>query len=148
MPDGPLIKELRFQGSALDDMRDMPQILRAAFGHAMWEVQKGLTPANASPFELTTANEVIKLTERYDGDTFRCVYAAKFEKAVYVLHVFQKKSKSGISTPKQDIDLVYARLERAKADYAVAFPPEVADGGEVLRRGSARPTGFERGKKK
>ena len=91
-----------------------------------WEIQNGTTPSNASPFELSAANEVMKLTERHDGDTYRCVYAAKFEKVVYVLHVFQKKSRRGIATPKQEIDLVFSRLERAKADYAAAFPPETA----------------------
>lgn len=117
------VKSLRFQGRALDDMKAMPDAVRSGFGHALWEMN-GTTPTSASPFEMSTANEVMKLTERRDGDTYRCVYAAKFEKAVYVLHVFQKKSKSGSATPKQEIDLVYQRLERAKADYAAAFPNE------------------------
>ena len=119
------VKSLRFQGRALDDMKAMPDAVRGGFGHALWEIQNGITPSSASPFELSTANEIMKLTERHDGDTYRCIYAAKFEKAVYVLHVFQKKSKSGIATPKQEIDLVYQRLERAKADYVAAFPPEI-----------------------
>jgi phage-related protein len=117
-------KLLVFQGSALADLRGMPLDARTAFGHELWELQTGITPDNASPFELSHANEVMKLTERFDGDTFRCVYAAKFDEAVYVLHVFQKKSKSGIATPKKDIDLVYSRLERAKLDYAAAFGSE------------------------
>jgi phage-related protein len=125
VPDEPAIKQLRFQGSALEDLRTLPDVVRRDFGHALWLLQNGETPADASPFELTTASEVMKLTERHDGDTYRCVYAAKLEKAVYVLHVFQKKSKSGISTPKKDIELVYQRLERAKADYAAAFPSEL-----------------------
>lgn len=118
----PSPKQLRFQGSALSDLRAMPDEVRRDFGHALWQIQNGETPANASPFELSTAGEVMKLTERHDGDAYRCVYAAKFERAVYVLHVFQKKSKSGITTPRKDIELVYSRLERAKADYSAAFP--------------------------
>jgi phage-related protein len=38
----------------------------------------------------------------------------RFEEAIYVLHVFQKKSKRGIATPKADIDLIRARLKAAK----------------------------------
>jgi phage-related protein len=117
-----IARELRWIGSAQHDLRALPDDVRHDFGHELWMVQQGETPPNASPFELSVANEVMKLTERHEGDTYRCVYAAKFEKAVYVLHAFQKKSKSGIATPKVDIDLVYRRLERAKADYAAAFP--------------------------
>jgi len=54
----------------------------------------------------------------YDGGTYRAVYTVRFAGAVYVLHVFQKKSRKGISTPKQEIDLVKARLKRAEAHYA------------------------------
>nr|WP_083901683.1 type II toxin-antitoxin system RelE/ParE family toxin [Pseudanabaena sp. PCC 6802] len=49
--------------------------------------------------------------------TYRAVYTVKFEEIVYVLHAFQKKSKSGIATPKQDIDLIETRLKRAKDRY-------------------------------
>jgi phage-related protein len=142
MGDEPDVKQLRFQGSALEDLRDMPDAVRRDFGHALWELQTGVTPTNASPFELTTANEVMKLTERHNSDTYRCVYAAKFEKAVYVLHVFQKKSVAGIATPKRDIDLVYSRLERAKIDYVAAFPaqPEATASGSLgaSKRGKKR----------
>jgi phage-related protein len=117
----PVVKELRFQASALEDLRALPVEVRRRFGHALWQVQNGEMPANASPFERSTASEVMKLSEQHQGDTYRCVYAAEFPKAVYVLHVFQKKSKSGIATPKKDIDRVYARLARATADSAAAF---------------------------
>jgi phage-related protein/predicted XRE-type DNA-binding protein len=122
--DKSAIKQLRFQGSALEDLRSLPEEVRRDFGHALWQLQNGETPMSASPFELTVANEVMKLSERHDDNTYRCVYAAKFGRAVYVLHVFQKKSKRGIATPKKDIDLVYRRLERAKEDYAATFPSE------------------------
>lgn len=76
----------------------------------------------------------MKLTERFEGDTFRYVYAAKFEAAIYVLHVFQKKSKSRITTPQKDIDLVYDRLERAKSDYEVKISAASAPSGEHKER--------------
>jgi phage-related protein len=99
----------------------MPDEVRRAFGHALWEIQNGVTPENASPFGGFSANEVMKLSERQDGDTFRCVYAAKFERRVYILHVFQKKSKSGIATPKADIERVRRRFVVAKAEYEAEF---------------------------
>jgi phage-related protein len=52
-----------------------------------------------------------------NGDTYRAVYTVKFSLAVYVLHVFQKKSKKGISTPKRDLDLIDERLKRAESHY-------------------------------
>ena len=50
---------------------------------------------------------------------FRAVYTVKFATAVYVLHAFQKKSKSGIKTPTQDLELIRRRLKTAEADYKV-----------------------------
>ncbi len=98
-------------------MLALPKEVRAEFGHGLWQIQTGETPSNASSFEGSKAHEVMKLTERYDGDTYRCVYAAKFERAVYILHVFQKKSKSGIATPQKDITTVQERLQNARQDY-------------------------------
>jgi phage-related protein len=57
----------------------------------------------------------MEIVERYQGDAYRAVYTAQFGEAVYVLHAFQKKSKSGIATPKPDLDLIrrrYAEAER------------------------------------
>jgi len=45
------------------------------------------------------------------------MYIVEFEDIIVVLHVFQKKSKSGIATPKQEIDLVLQRLKQARTEY-------------------------------
>lgn len=60
---------------------------------------------------------VMKIAEDHDGNTFRAVYAAKFEEAIYVLHCFQKKSKSGIATPKNDLELIKRRYHRAEQEH-------------------------------
>ena len=52
------------------------------------------------------------------GDTYRSVYTVNFASAVYVLHVFQKKSKHGIATPKRDLDLVRSHYRLAEQHYA------------------------------
>jgi len=56
---------------------------------------------------------VLEIAEDHDGDTYRAVYTVRFERAVYVLHCFQKKSPSGIKTPKSDVELVSQRSKLA-----------------------------------
>jgi phage-related protein len=60
---------------------------------------------------------VLEIVDDYDGNTYRAVYTVKFAEAVYVLHCFQKKSKRGIATSPQDIELVERRLKRAREHY-------------------------------
>ena len=50
----------------------------------------------------------------YDRDTYRAVYTVRFAERIYVLHVFKKKSKSGIATPRNDLDLIECRLRQAQ----------------------------------
>ena len=64
---------------------------------------------------------VLEIVENFDGDTYRAVYTVKFRKAVYVLHCFQKKSKHGIKTPQQDMDLIKQRLRTAEEDYKANY---------------------------
>ena len=122
----PIAKDLWFIGGSRADIQDrtLPEEVRDEFGHTLWMVQVGETPDSVSPFEGSKANEVLKIKERFDGDTYRCVFAAKFERAVYVLHVFKKKSTSGIATPRKDRDTVYRRLAEAKADYEERYGAE------------------------
>lgn len=60
---------------------------------------------------------VLEVIARHDGGTFRAVYTVRFGDVVYVLHVFQKKSKRGIATPKKDLDLIRKRLKLAEQDF-------------------------------
>lgn len=60
---------------------------------------------------------VLEIVDNFDGDTYRAIYTVKFEGIIYLLHAFQKKSKHGIATSKQDIDLVKRRLQKAQEDY-------------------------------
>jgi len=59
----------------------------------------------------------MEIVAPYGGDTWRGVYTVRFREAVYVLHVFQKKSKSGIATPKREIELIRQRLLEAERDH-------------------------------
>ena len=64
---------------------------------------------------------VLEIIEDSDGDTYRAVYTVRFAGVIYVLHAFQKKSKRGIATPKQEIALVQRRLLLARQDYQTRF---------------------------
>jgi phage-related protein len=79
--------------------------------------QHGGKVVDAKPLKGFGAAGVLEVVEDWQSDTFRCVYTVKFAGAVYVLHTFQKKSKTGIKTPKQEIDLVKEPLKRAEAHY-------------------------------
>ncbi|NEP52625.1 MAG: type II toxin-antitoxin system RelE/ParE family toxin [Moorea sp. SIO3C2] len=59
-------------------------------------------------------NGVFEIVSDYQTDTYRTVYAVKLGNAIYVLHAFKKKSKTGIKTPKQTMDLIKERLKQAQ----------------------------------
>lgn len=67
------------------------------------------------------------MVEDFDGDTYRAVYTVKFSGVVYVLHCFQKKSKHGIETPKQDIKLIEARLKRVKEHHEQYYKQDLEE---------------------
>ncbi|WP_224419097.1 MULTISPECIES: type II toxin-antitoxin system RelE/ParE family toxin [unclassified Modicisalibacter] len=67
--------------------------------------------ARSSPSKGFGSAGVLEVVEDYQGDTYRAVYTVKFQGAVYVLHCFQKKSSSGIATPKPDLDKIRDRLK-------------------------------------
>ena len=102
-------------GSSRRDLRGMPKKVRQDIGQALYAAQQGETDPAAKPLKGFGGSRVMEIVDRYRGDAYRAVYTAQFGKAVYVLHVFQKKSKSGIATLKPDIDLIrrrYAEAER------------------------------------
>jgi phage-related protein len=57
---------------------------------------------------------VLEVTDDFAGETYRVVYTIRFPSAFYVLHAFQKKAKRGIATPRQDVELIRARLRRTE----------------------------------
>jgi phage-related protein len=101
-------------GSSRDDMRELPVTIRRAFGLSLYAVQCGETPSSSK--SLKGFSGVFELRENNRDGTFRTVYATKLANAVYVLHVFQKKSKLGISTPRPDMNVIRLRLKLAEAD--------------------------------
>jgi phage-related protein len=103
------MKPARFVGDSLEVLRGLPDEVKSEIGYALRRVQQGKTPEIAKPLK-GIAPGVLEIISDFRGTTFRAVYTVRFTSAVYVLHVFQKKSKRGISTPKREIDLVKSRL--------------------------------------
>lgn len=92
----------------------MPKQVRSDIGQALYTAQQGGTDPAAKPLKGFGGTRVMEIVERYGGDAYRAVYTAQFGDALYVLHVFQKKSKSGIATPKPDMDLIRQRYAQAQ----------------------------------
>jgi phage-related protein len=96
---------IRWIGSSLRDLRRFPREVRIDIGHALFAAQEGKT------------DSVLEIVVSHRGNAWRAVYTVRFLDAVYVLHVFQKKSTKGIATPPRVIDLVKRRLADAERDY-------------------------------
>ena len=103
---------VRFMGDSRAVLRQLPDEVKSEIGFALERVQQGKMPVNAKPLK-GIAPGVQEIKSDSKSGTFRAVYMARFQRAVYVLHVFQKKSKWGIATPKAEIDLVRRRLAQA-----------------------------------
>lgn len=107
-----MTKPLRWVGSSYRDLVAMPKPVQRVFGYALSQVEEGLTPQRAKPLA-DVGGGVMELVEDFDRNTYRAVYVAKLPDAVYVLHAFQKKSKSGIATPKPELSLIRQRYRMA-----------------------------------
>jgi phage-related protein len=106
-----------FVGSSRKDLRALPAKVRVSFGHAIYEAQCGGEAPSAKALRGFGGRGILEIVEDFDGNTYRAVYTVRFFGAVYVLHVFQKKSKRGIETPKTEIELIRRRLLTAQAHY-------------------------------
>ncbi|MBF0336090.1 MAG: type II toxin-antitoxin system RelE/ParE family toxin [Alphaproteobacteria bacterium] len=112
--DGSHLKDLMFVGSSRKDLKKFPAGVKANIGAALYEAQMGRKPAAAKPLQGFGSAGVLEVIEDERGNTFRAVYTVRFVTAVYVLHAFMKKSKKGTGTPKEDVDLIRARLKDAE----------------------------------
>ncbi len=92
----------------------MPPQVRKDIGQALYTAQQGETDPAAKPLKGFGGTRVMEIVERHRTDAFRAVYTAHFAEAIYVLHVFQKKSKHGIATPKPDMELIRRRFAEAQ----------------------------------
>jgi phage-related protein len=108
-------KPVDWIGSSLDDLKSFPDEVQQAFGFGLYQVQVGDMPEAATSLKGHLSG-VYELRESHEGNAYRAVYIAKLKDKIYVLHCFQKKSKSGIATPQKDLDLIEKRLKQAIED--------------------------------
>ena len=87
--------------------------MKGSFGSRLYELQQGKTPLDFKPLS-QFGSGVYELRESFEGNAYRTMYGVNLKKALYVLHAFMKKSKSGIGLPKPDAELIAVRLRRAR----------------------------------
>ena len=109
------MKPLYWVGSSKKDITSMPEEVQDVFGYALYLAQIGQKHEDAKPLKGFGSAGVLEVVEDWHGDTYRAVYTVRFAAAVYVLHVFQKKARKGIETPKHEINLIHERLKAAEA---------------------------------
>ena len=112
-------KPLFWEGSSKKDFKEFPIPVQKEMGVALFVVQLGQTPDSSKPWK-GLGFGVYELVEDHRGDTFRAVYTVRIGDAVHVLHAFQKKSKSGISTPLPDVQLIEKRLKAVLARHGLS----------------------------
>ncbi len=111
-------KPVQWVGSSRKDIQDLPPRVRKQLGLALLAAQTGDRSPKAKPLSGFGGASVIEVVENYDTDTYRAIYTVRFREAIYVLHVFQKKSRQGSQTPQKELDLVRSRLKQAEAMHA------------------------------
>lgn len=112
------MRDIVFLGSSFDDLQTFPEAVREDVVQALLAALDGLKPVSAKPLVGFKGATVLEIVESFDGNAYRAVYTVRFKHTLYVLHTFMKKSKSGIATPKRDIETIRRRLKLAEADAA------------------------------
>jgi phage-related protein len=111
----PPYRDLIYLGSSEKDATKLPEEIKELFSYALTIACAGGEHEDAKPLKGFGGRGVMEVVADDREGTFREVYTVRFEEAIYVLHIFQKKSKKGIATPKQDMDLIKQRLKWAEA---------------------------------
>src|ERR1700733_9231503 len=105
-------RPLIWRGASKTDFAAFPPSVQREMGYALFLAQMGERHATmAKTLKGFGGGTVVEVKESYEGNAYRAVYTVRYADAVYVLHAFQKKSKSGIKTPKPDLNLIEKRLQ-------------------------------------
>jgi phage-related protein len=111
MPAPPL-KPVVWLADSLRELGTFPAAVQDEMGYAIYLAQRGAKHVSARPLK-GLGPGVLEVVSDHRGDTFRSVYTVRFADRVFVLHAFQKKSKSGVATPKAHVALIKQRLKQA-----------------------------------
>ena len=110
-------RPVKWVGTSLEDLRASPRAVRIDVGHALFAAQEGKIDPSAKPLKGFGGASVLEIMVSDQGSAWRVIYTVRFADAVYVLHVFKKKSTKGIKTPLREIDLVRRRLAEIERSY-------------------------------
>lgn len=99
--------------AARRDFEAFPDAVQEDMLSALTMAADGGKSDRAKPFKGVEGG-VFEIAQKHRGDAFRVLYAVKIGSDIWVLHAFQKKSKSGIKTPQMEVDLIRERLKRLK----------------------------------
>ena len=114
MNNPPQRKPLYWVGRSKNDLLAQPETVVHVFGYALYLAQTGRKHDQAKPMKGFGSASVLEIVEDWEGNTYRAVYTVRFVAGVFVLHVFQKKSKRGAATPKREMDLIRERWKAAE----------------------------------
>jgi phage-related protein len=106
-------RPLEWVGSSKKDLMELPEQVVDVFGYALHLAQVGERHDQAKALRGFGSADVLEVVEDWRGGTYRAVYTVRYAARVFVLNVFQKKSRKGIATPKPDMDLIKDRLKAA-----------------------------------
>jgi phage-related protein len=106
------LRELFWVKTSKKDLRSFPEEVKSEIGYSLRRIQEEEIPNNAKRYK--TIAGVMELISNFDRETYRVYYAYNIDENIYVLHAFQKKSKSGIGLPKKDKNLIDQRYKEAK----------------------------------
>jgi len=112
LPEKKPILPVIWVGDSKKQLKKMPEEVQDQLGGELYLAQVGLMPPHAKPFK-GVGSGVLEIKDDYGSDTYRLIYAVQIGKRLYVLHAFQKKSKTGIATSKKDVDLIAKRYRDA-----------------------------------
>ena len=101
-------------GSSKRDLKTFPRPVQRHIGRALFAAQSGEEYPSVKALKGFAGRALLEIVAPHEGDTYRTVYTVRFHDAIYVLHAFQKKSKTGIKTPQVEVDLIRERLKRLK----------------------------------
>ena len=114
MADETEFKPVIWLGSSYNDLCEFPDPVQDRVGYALYVAQRGGMHRDAKALTGFGGASVVEVVANHDKEAFRAVYTVRFQDAVYVLHAFQKKSKSGSETPQRDMELIKSRLREAE----------------------------------
>jgi phage-related protein len=111
------IRPVIWLGATRETLRTFPKLARSRIGRSLYAAQVGRKLNYAKPLKGFGGASVLEVVGEFDGNAYRAAYTVRFASAVYVLHVFEKKSKKGISTPRHHIEIIRLRLKQAQREH-------------------------------